>query len=114
MTKFGIITTLTGTEDIIIQSINKKTSAEIAEARDESGRVIELKAYSQGKSVDIRALLNADKIQTEAGQTLTVEGQEYIIESTDQAENNTGWVEVSLSARTADSASITSYTNTGV
>ena len=41
--KFGIITTVTGVESIIIQSINKKTSVEIAEARDENGTVIDLK-----------------------------------------------------------------------
>ena len=108
--KFGIITTVTGAESIIIQSINKKTSVEIAEARDENGKVIDLKPYSKGQSVDIRALLDADSVSTEAGQTLTVDNVDYIIESTDQAETNTGWVEVSLSARTADSASVHNYT----
>lgn len=113
MPKFGIITTVSGIESIIIQSINKKTSAEIAEARNEEGKVIALQAYSQGKSVDIRALLNADEIQTEAGQSLSIDGANYIIESTDQAENNTGWIEVSLSARTADEAKINTYTASG-
>ena len=107
--KFGIITTVTGVESIIIQSINKKTSVEIAEARDEDGHVTDLKAYSKGQSVDIRALLDADRVSTEAGQTLTIGTKTYIIESTDQAETNTGWVEVSLTARTADSATIAAY-----
>lgn len=107
--KFGIVTTVSGMDSIVIQSLNVRTNAEIAEARGEDGKVVELKAYSKGKSVDIRALVNADSLTTEAGQTLTIDNVEYIIESTDQAENNTGWVEVSISAKTADSATITTY-----
>ena len=106
MPRFGIITTVTGVENIIIQSLNNRTGADIAEARDESGKVIAFHPYSKNRTVDIRALLNADKIQTEAGQTLTIDQKEYIIESTDQAENNTGWVEVSITAKTADSATV--------
>lgn len=106
--KFGIITTVTGvSESIVVQSLNKKTSVEIAEARNEQGLVTALKAYSKGYSVDIRALINTDNLKTEAGQTLTIDSKQYIIETTDQAETNVGWVEVSLSARTADSATIT-------
>lgn len=107
--KFGIVTTVTGISSIIIQSLNLRTNVEIAEARGEDGKVVELKAYSKGKSVDIRALVNADALKTEAGQTLTIDNISYIIESTDQAENNSGWVEVSISAKTADSATITTY-----
>ena len=109
MLKFGIITALDNMTSIVIQSLNKKTSVEIAEARDENGNVIELKAYSKEYSVDIRALVNADEFKTEAGQELTVGNQKFIIESTDQAENNSGWVEVSLTAKTADNAAITTY-----
>ena len=110
--QFGIITTVTGASSIIIQSLNKKSTVEIAEARDENGKIIDLKAYSKGESVDIKALLDSTTVTTEAGQTLTIGSKSYIIESTDQAETNTGWVEVSLTARTADSAAIAAYTET--
>ena len=111
--KFGIITTVTNvSESIVIQSLNKKTSVEIAEARNEQGLVTAMKAYSKGYSVDIRALVNTDNLKTEAGQTLTIDNKTYIIESTDQAETNVGWVEVSLSAKTADSATITGIATT--
>lgn len=105
--QFGIITTVAGMESIVIQSINNRTSVDIAEARDETGKVIALKAYSQAKHVDIRALVNTNNVKTAAGQTLSIDNQTYIIETTDQAETNVGWVEVSLAARTADSATIT-------
>lgn len=109
MLKFGIITAIDNMTSIVVQSINKRSSVEIAEGRDENGNVIELKAYSKGYSVDIRALINTDEFKTEAGQELTIGTKKYIIETTDQAENNTGWVEVSLTARTADNAAITTY-----
>ena len=107
MPKFGILTTDSGLSNVIIQSISKKGNAEIAEARDQNGAIIALHAYSKSSTVEIRALLDADSVTTEAGQLITIGSQNYIIESTSQDESNTGWAEVSLTAKTADSATVT-------
>ena len=104
--KFGIITGNTGSTNMIIQSVSCRSSADIAEVRDESGKVIHFHPYSKNKTFDIRGLLNADTFSTEAGQTLSIGDKQYIIESTSQYETNTGWVEVSLTAKTADEATI--------
>ena len=54
-------------------------------------------------------LLDAESITIEPGSKLTLGEKDYIIESVDQSETNTGYVEVTLSARTADSAQIEAY-----
>ena len=111
MPKFGIITTDVGDKNIIIQSCNKRSGADIAEARNEKGKVIGFFPYSVNETYDIRGLLNADTTQSKAGQKLTIGGKDFIIETTDQSETNTGWVEVSFTAKTADSAEIYTETN---
>ena len=109
--KFGIITTDVGDKSIIIQSCNKRSGADIAEARNEKGEVIGYFPYSVNETYDIRGLLNADTTQTKAGQPLKIGEKNFIIESTDQAETNTGWVEVSFTAKTADSAEVYTKNN---
>ena len=54
-------------------------------------------------------LLDAEAITIEPGSKLTLGEKDYIIESVDQNETNTGYAEVTLSARTADSAEIDPY-----
>ena len=106
--QFGIITTTTGISGIVVNSLSRNKSAEIAEARNEKGEVTDLKAYSKGETISVTGLLDAESITIEPGSKLTL-GKDYIIESVDQSETNTGYAEVTLSARTADSAQIEAY-----
>lgn len=107
--QFGIITTTTGITGIVVNSLTTNNTAEIAEARNEKGQVTDLKAYSKGETISITGLLDGD-VTVEAGAKLTLGEKDYIIETVDRNETNTGYVEVSLSARTADAATIDAYT----
>ena len=107
--QFGIITTTTGISGIVVNSFSRNKSAEIAEARNEKGEVTDLKAYSKGETISVTGLLDAESLTIEPGSKLTLGGKDYIIESVDQSETNTGYAEVTLSARTADSAQIEAY-----
>ena len=93
--QFGIITTTTGISGIVVNSFSRNKTAEIAEARNEK--------------ISVTGLLDAESITIEPGSKLTLGEKDYIIESVDQSETNTGYVEVTLSARTADSAQIEAY-----
>ncbi len=107
--QFGIITTTTGITGIVVNSLTTNNTAEIAEARNEKGQVTDLKAYSKGETISITGLLDGD-VTVEAGAKLTLGEKDYIIETVDRNETNIGFVEVSLSARTADAAEIAAYT----
>ena len=107
--QLGIITTTTGISGIVVNSFSRNKTAEIAEARNEKGEVTDLKAYSKGETISVTGLLDAESITIEPGSKLTLGEKDYIIESVDQSETNTGYVEVTLSARTADSAQIEAY-----
>ena len=109
-TKFGIITPATGIpEQITINSLTRSKSAESAEARNEKGQVTDLKAYSKGESISITGVLKADGSAVEPGTKITIDSKDYIIESAEQTESNTEFVQYSITARTADSAEITEY-----
>ena len=107
--QFGIITTTTGISGIVVNSLTRNRTAEIAEARNEKGQVTDLKAYSTGETISVTGLLDAEALTIEPGSKLTLGEKDYIIESVDQNETNTGYTEVTLSARTADSADIDPY-----
>jgi pyridoxine 5'-phosphate synthase PdxJ len=106
--QFGIITTTTGITGIVVNSLTTSNSAEIAEARDENGKITDLKAYSKAETISVSGLLDGS-IGVQAGAKLTLNSVDYIIESVEISETNTGYTEVSLTARTADSAAIAPY-----
>ena len=110
MRKFGVITSMTGVESgFVCTGLTRSGGADIAEARNGEGKVTDLIAYSRNKSISISGLLDVQegKPLPQAGDVLTLEGEEYLIESCDQTESNTDYVQVSISARRADDAAIT-------
>ncbi len=72
----------------------------------------DLKAYSVSETVSIKALLNAESVTIDAGNSITVGGKTYIVESFAQNETNTTFVDLDISARTADNATIAAYSET--
>lgn len=109
--QFGIITTPAGTvTGLVVTSFTSSTSAEIAEARNEQGYVTDLKAYSKGTSISVRGLLDSTDVTVSAGDTFSLSGKDYIIESVNRTESNTAYIEIDFSARTADAAVISAYT----
>jgi hypothetical protein len=107
--KFGIITSVEGlTAGVVVESLSYSESAETAEARNETGAVTDLASYSRSTTLSISGLLDESEGVTlaKAGNKLTLDGKEYLIESVDKNESNTDFVRVSLSCRTADNVTI--------
>ena len=107
--KFGIVSNGTSATGLVVQSCNKDENVEIAEARNESGQVAELKAYSKGTTYSITGLVKDGESETTVtvGSTVTIDNLNLIVESVSRQETNTGFVQVSMTCRTADSATIT-------
>lgn len=105
---FGVVDdTQTG---ILLNGYTAGQSAEIAEARDMTGKVIELQAYSKGKTAQYSGLIDTNKgTFPEAGATITTADGEMVVESTTKTYSNTAFATGDVSCRTADSAEITPY-----
>ena len=110
---FGIITSVSGLQaGIVVNGLDFNDSAEIAEARNEKGQVIDLAAYSKATSVSVTGVMDTAKGSlATAGSMLTLGGKDYIIESVQKNESNTAFVQVTISAKTADNAEITPITS---
>lgn len=106
---FGIVTSVQGVSGgLVINSLSFSESAEIAECRGEKGEVLDLAAYSKAKTVNITGYLDSSKgTLATAGSKITLDGKDWIIDSVSKNESNSTFVEVSISARSADSAIIT-------
>ena len=109
---WGIITNTSGLQaGICVNSIDATESSEIAEARNEKGQVTDLAAFSKGTSVTVVGVLDSAKgTLATAGSKLTLGGKNYIIESVQKNEVNNAFVNVTIQAKTADSAEIIEYT----
>lgn len=106
--KFGIITDVSGiTAGIMINSLDFSETVQTAEARDELGRITDIASYSNSKTVSIQGLMDTAKgsVAT-AGSIITLDGKQWLIDNVSKRESNTGFVELTISARTADNAQI--------
>lgn len=112
--RFGIITDVSGvTQGIMINSLDFNTSVETAQARNEHGQITDLAGYSNSKTVSIQGLMDTAKGNVaEAGSVLTLDGKQWLIDSVARRESNTGFVELTISARTADEAQIYQVSST--
>ena len=107
--QFGIITTSAGIAGIVVNSLSKQESADVAEARDETGKVTDVKAYSRRTTYDIKGVLDSASLSVHAGDTVTLGGKTCIVKNADQDETHTGFAEGSISAETVDDATPVAY-----
>lgn len=111
MRKFGIITDVSGLQcGITVNSITPDESAETNEARNDKGKVTDIKAYSIGYDVVIQGVVDDEKgTIVGAGSKLTVAGKDYMITGVSKPENCTAFYEATINAHTADNAVIHVY-----
>lgn len=106
--KFGIITSTTGiTGGLVINSIDTSESVTSAEALNEQGAVTDIAGYQQRRTINLRGYYDTAKGDlAEAGGIITIGGKDYLIESVQQTESNTSFVQVALTCVGADDAEI--------
>lgn len=107
--QFGIITTSAGVTGIVTNSLSTKESADVAEARDETGKVTDVKAYSRRTTYDVKGVLDSASLSVHAGDTITLGGKTCIVKSVDVSESNTGFAEGTVSAEAVDDATPVAY-----
>lgn len=93
----------------IVQSMTESNSAEIAEARDENGKVIALKAYSTTKELSIEALIQTGVTPPAAGTLVTIDTVPYLVTSCKITASNNEFSKISLTANKKDSAVLSAY-----
>ena len=92
----------------IVQSETSKESAEIAEARNEDGKVFLMKAYSKTSEKTFEALFAAGTTPPEVGKSITVGSWSGIVTQATVTRSNTDFTRISITAVRKDTASITS------
>lgn len=106
--KFGIISDVSNiTGGIMINSLDFSENVETAQARNEHGEIVDIAGYSNSKTVSITGYMDTAKGSVAvAGSILTIDGHNWLIDSVSRREANTGFVELTITARTADNATI--------
>lgn len=112
--KFGIISDISGlTAGVVVNSMDFSESVEVAEARNETGEIIDLVGFSNNKTVSISGIMEGEVSSlAKAGNVIQIDSKDWLITDVSRNETNTGFVQVTISARTADKA-IVSVINTG-
>ena len=107
---FGITSTLSGLSDgLIANSISFNKNVETAEARNVSGEIIDIAAYSKSEEITIDGLYVGSGV--EPGTTVTIGGKDYLVTGSTKTESNTDFQQGSITARTADNATLHTLTN---
>lgn len=93
----------------ICNNFNEEETAEKAQARNENGQVIDEWTYSVGRSFSATGLIDdVDKLP-KAGETFTLNGKTYLIDSISKPRTNTGAAEITFSGSAADDATLHPY-----
>ena len=104
--QFGVISIVSGgttaITGLIANSVTASESVETAQARDESGKVIDHQAYSKTKTITVRGLLDAASPSVTAGSVIVIGGGTFLVTSAEQTESNTAFVEYSITATESD------------
>jgi hypothetical protein len=112
--QFGVISIVSGSTsaiaDLIANSVTVSESVETAQARDESGKVIDHQAYSKTKTITVRGLLDAAAPAVTAGSVIVISGGTFLVTNAEQTESNTAFVEYSITATESDGCGPVAYT----
>lgn len=107
-TKFGIITSIDQLQaGITVNSLDTQQTVQTAEARNETGAITDITAFSNRKTVSIQGVMTGNTADlATAGSIITLGGVDWLITNVIRAESNTDYVQVTISATTADDAEI--------
>lgn len=107
-TKFGIITSIDQLQaGITVNSLDTQQTVQTAEARTETGAISDITAFSSRKTVSIQGVMTGNTADlATAGSIITLGGVDWLITDVSRAESNTDYVQVTISATTADDAEI--------
>ena len=108
-TKFGIVTSISGlSAGVTVNSLDFSETVETAEARNEKGQITDMVGFSNRKTVSISGVMQQTASElAKAGSTITLDGDTWLITDVSKTESNTDFVNVTVSATTADGAEIT-------
>lgn len=101
---FGVSSTATYG---LLQEVSAASTAEVAEARDETGKVTYQKAYSKEAKGRVRYVLNGTS--PAIGTTATVGGIAGLVTSVTETENNTAYKTGEAEVSIKDAATLTAY-----
>ncbi len=73
----------------VAQSVKKADSAEVAEARGPSGKVIAQKAYSVTREVTLEVLIDTESGLPEVGETASYDGKSWLVTAVNESSTNT-------------------------
>ena len=108
--QFGILTTVSGLSGVmVINSMTTSESTEIAEGRNEQGKVTDRKAYSKTTTYKGDGLLDTNDVPASAvsaGATIVIAGNTCLIESCDVTETNNDFAKVSFTATHKDNETV--------
>lgn len=90
----------------IVQSEVSRESAEMAEARNEDGKVFVMKAYSKTSEKTFEALFASGTTPPEAGKSITVGTWKGIVTQSSITRSNTAFTKISITAVCKDNASL--------
>ena len=94
---FGVTSTLSGLgTGIIVNSMSETDAVEVAEARNEKGKILDKAAYSYSNTMSIDGLYTTGT-GTDAGDVVTVNGRQYLIDNKTHNESNQEFQTASLS-----------------
>lgn len=107
--KFGIVTNTAGlASGICVNSLDWSQTVEQATAMNEQGQVTDVAAYSRKRSVTVTGVQDTAKGElAKAGDKLTLDGNDFLITSVAKKESNSSFVEITITAESADNAIIT-------
>ena len=99
---FGVTTDLSGNigNGIIANSIQHSNTVDVAEARDEKGKLLDLAPYSKSSEISIDGLFVGTGV--DVGSVVDIGGIDYLVSQSNKTESNTEFQQASVTARCGD------------
>ena len=91
---------------MVVHQVNIDQTAEIATAEDETGKVIEMKAYSKSEERKYEGLLKAATTPPEVGSIATVDEWNGLVTAVNETKNNKEFTKLSITMKASDSANL--------